>query len=67
MKEFSDVIEDLNLIDLQLEDNNYTWFKRDNLEAALRIDRILVLEEWDDNFNNTRPNALQRSDQATIL
>lgn len=27
MREFSDVIEDLKLVDIQLEDCSYTWFK----------------------------------------
>lgn len=30
MREFSDFIEDMNLIDLQLDDANFTWFKGDN-------------------------------------
>ncbi|KAG5586475.1 hypothetical protein H5410_046909 [Solanum commersonii] len=68
MKEFSDVIDDLKLLDLQLEDNNYPWFKGDNLEAASRIDRILILEEWDESFNNIKQNALQRlvSDHSPV-
>ncbi|WMV46346.1 hypothetical protein MTR67_039731 [Solanum verrucosum] len=35
MKEFSDVIEDLKLVDLQLEDNNYTWFKGGQSRGSL--------------------------------
>lgn len=45
MREFSDFIEDLKLIDTQLEDNTYIWFKVDYLEIASRIDRILILGE----------------------
>ncbi|KAG5621167.1 hypothetical protein H5410_006385 [Solanum commersonii] len=49
MKEFSDFIEDMKLVDLQLED-----------EAASRIDRILISEEWDDKFQNLKQIPLQR-------
>lgn len=68
MKESSDVIEDLNLVNLQLEDNNYMWFKGDNLEATSRIDGILISEKWDDNFNNIRQSVLQRliSDHSPV-
>ncbi|WMV09781.1 hypothetical protein MTR67_003166 [Solanum verrucosum] len=41
-QEFSDLIEDLNLIDLQLENAKFTWFKGDNHQIASRIDKILV-------------------------
>lgn len=60
MKEFSDFIEDMKLIDLQLEDATYTWFKGEQHEAASRIDRILISEEWDANFNNLKKVPLQR-------
>ncbi|WMV23105.1 hypothetical protein MTR67_016490 [Solanum verrucosum] len=60
MKEFSDFIEDMKLVDLQLEDVTYTWFKGDQQEAASRIDRILISEEWDDKFQNLKQIPLQR-------
>ncbi|KAG5630486.1 hypothetical protein H5410_002203 [Solanum commersonii] len=41
IREFSDLIEDLNLIDLQLANAKFTWFKGDNHQIASRIDRIL--------------------------
>ncbi|XP_070029774.1 uncharacterized protein [Nicotiana sylvestris] len=40
MVEFSDFIEDMELIDLRLEGGYYTWFKGDNHTAASRIDRF---------------------------
>jgi len=55
MKEFSDHIEDKKLIDLQSKDATYmgdTWFKGDQQEAASRIYRIQISEEWNANFNN---------------
>ncbi|WMV58328.1 hypothetical protein MTR67_051713 [Solanum verrucosum] len=60
MKEFFDFIEDMKLVDLQLEDVTYTWFKGDQQEAASRIDRILISEEWDDKFQNLKQIPLQR-------
>ncbi|WMV51255.1 hypothetical protein MTR67_044640 [Solanum verrucosum] len=60
MREFSDLIEDLNLIDLQLENAKFTWFKGDNHQIASRIDRILVSQEWDDVFSNLKQYTMQR-------
>lgn len=45
MREISDVIEELKLIDIQLEDNHYTWFKGDNQKIASMIYIILFSEE----------------------
>ncbi|WMV55555.1 hypothetical protein MTR67_048940 [Solanum verrucosum] len=68
MKEFSDFIEDMNLIDLLLEDAKYTWFKWDLHEAASRIDRMLISADWDDSFNNMNQIPLQKitSDHTPI-
>jgi len=60
MKEFSDFIKDMKLVDLQLEDGTYTWFKGDQHEAASRIDRILIFKDWDDKFQNLKQIPLQR-------
>lgn len=60
MREFPDVIEDLKLIDIQREDNKFTWFKGDNQNIASRIDRILFSEEWDESVNNLKQMSLQR-------
>ncbi|WMV41830.1 hypothetical protein MTR67_035215 [Solanum verrucosum] len=60
MIEFSDFIEDMNLIDLQLQDGNYTWFKGDNHDTTSRFDRFLLSEEWDDCFSNIKQSPLQR-------
>ncbi|CAN4107708.1 unnamed protein product [Withania somnifera] len=49
------------LIDLQVENTTYTWFKGDNHVAASRIDRVLIFEEWDECFNNLKQIPLQRS------
>ncbi|KAM3264299.1 hypothetical protein P3L10_001293 [Capsicum annuum] len=69
MREFSDLIKDTNLIDLQLENASYTWFKGDHQRIASRIDRILVFQEWDDFFSNLKQVALQRlvSDHSPIV
>ncbi|WMV42189.1 hypothetical protein MTR67_035574 [Solanum verrucosum] len=60
MKEFSNFIEYMKLVDLQLEDATYTWFKGDQHEVASRIDRILISEDWDDKFQNLKQIPLQR-------
>lgn len=60
LREFSDLIEDLNLVDLQLENAKFTWFKGDNHLIASRIDRVLVSQEWDDAFSNLKQCTIQR-------
>ncbi|WMV19520.1 hypothetical protein MTR67_012905 [Solanum verrucosum] len=65
MREHSDFIEDLKLIDIQLEDNTYISFKGDYQEIASRIGRILILGEWDDNLKQI-PLRWLRSDHAPL-
>lgn len=50
MLEFSNFIEDMKLVDLELEDASYTWFKGDQHKVASRIDMILISKEWDGRF-----------------
>ncbi|XP_070007559.1 uncharacterized protein [Nicotiana sylvestris] len=59
MVEFSDFIEDMEMIDLRLEGGNYTWFKGDNYTAASRIDRFLISEEWDVRLRNIKQTIQQ--------
>ncbi|WMV08412.1 hypothetical protein MTR67_001797 [Solanum verrucosum] len=73
MREFSDLIEDLNLIDLQLANAKFTWFKGDNHQIDSRIDRILrknVLEKLDVMENISTYRALtedEATEKATLL
>ncbi|WMV37016.1 hypothetical protein MTR67_030401 [Solanum verrucosum] len=60
MREFSDFIEDMGLIDLQMENATFTWYKGDNHEVASRIDRILFSKEWEESFNDLKVIPLQR-------
>ncbi|KAG5610160.1 hypothetical protein H5410_021441 [Solanum commersonii] len=48
--EFSDFIEDLELIDLPLEGGTHTWFKGDTNNVASRIGRIIFTTEWGVTF-----------------
>lgn len=60
MREFSDFVEDMGLIDLQMENATFTWYKGYNHEVASRIVKILISEEWDESFNNLKLIPLQR-------
>lgn len=60
LSEFSDLIGDMNLNDLQLGNDTFTWFRGNNHQIASRIDRILVSLEWDDAFNNLKQYTMQR-------
>lgn len=68
MVEFSDLLEDLKLIDLQQQDWKFTWFKGDNLDIASRIDRFLISEDLGGSFSNMNHFTLQRmaSDHSPV-
>ena len=42
MEKFSEFIEDLNLIDLSLEGESFTWSSGTKQPSMSRIDRVLV-------------------------
>lgn len=62
MREFSDCIEDMDLVDPQLGSESYTWYKGDNHTTASRIDRILVSIEWNNLFNILKQTTFAKSD-----
>lgn len=69
MKNFSDTIEDLCLIDLPLHGATYTWTRGENIHQASRIDRFLVANDWSDTFRKLTqmvlPNVI--SDHKPIM
>lgn len=69
MSTFSDVIQDLCLVDLPLKGAFYTWTRGENPIQAPRIDRFLVSSEWNDNFNKISQLALPNviSDHIPIM
>ncbi|XP_060216839.1 uncharacterized protein LOC132644270 [Lycium barbarum] len=69
MTDFSDFIEDMELIDLELSGGNFTWKKGDRFTIAARIDRFLFCEEWDANFRNIKQSIIHRvtSDHSPIM
>ena len=56
MEKFSEFVEDLNLVDLLLEGDSYTWSSGSDQLAMSRIDRALVTSDWEDHF----PDVIQR-------
>ncbi|WMV43325.1 hypothetical protein MTR67_036710 [Solanum verrucosum] len=68
MNDFSDVIENMELIDPPLDGGIYTWAKESNLEVVSRIDRIMYSSEWEENFCNVKQELQPRvcSDHALI-
>lgn len=68
MLEFSDLINNLELVDLPLSDGIFTWDRGNNEGTASRIDRFLVSTEWDEAFSNIKQSLLPRlgSDHCPI-
>lgn len=58
MKSFSDIIQDLSLIDLPLQGAFYTWSRGEDSIQASRIDRFLFSSEWNDTFKDIKQIAL---------
>ena len=70
MLEFSDFIEDLNLVDLPLGGGGkYTWSNGSTNPSLSRIDRFLISSDWEDFFPDVVQNLLPRplSDHHPIV
>ena len=50
MEQFSEFIEDLNLIDLPLEGGSYTWSSSLDQPLMSRIDKVLVSHDWEEHY-----------------
>lgn len=46
MRGFSNIIQDLGIIDLPLQGAFYTWSRGEDIYQASRIDRFLISPEW---------------------
>ncbi|XP_019244358.1 PREDICTED: uncharacterized protein LOC109224226 [Nicotiana attenuata] len=60
MNSFSEIIDDLDLIDLPLQGAQYTWSRGETSLQASRIDRFLFSSEWNETFKSINQVALPR-------
>jgi hypothetical protein len=69
MEEFSDFIFMHNLVDLPLEDGQFTWSNNQEDQIWFRIDRFLVSSEWEERFPEVSQRRLTRllSDHFPLL
>ena len=69
MEKSFEFIEDLNLIDLPLERGSDTRSSGTDQPAMSRIDRALVIPDWEEHFPNVIQRILPRpiSDHSPIL
>lgn len=69
MADFSEFINDVGLVDLQLLGDSFTWKNGVEHIIAARLDRFLVFEEWDVGFRNIKQSILHRvtSDHSPLL
>lgn len=50
MATFSDIIQDLGIIDLPLQGAQFTWSRGENNQQDSRIDRFIIFPKWNDSF-----------------
>lgn len=69
MNDPSDFIEDMSLEDSHLVGGNYTWRKGDRHDVAIRRDRFLFSDEWNEEFRNIKQTVLHKvtSGQTPIM
>lgn len=69
MSLFSNLINDLDLIDLPMGNQNYTGSNMQSDPTLAKLDRFLISTEWDQTFPLTKVLALPRitSDHTPIL
>lgn len=60
MKDSSDSINELELVDPPLTGGSFTWNKGNNQGVASRIDRFLFSTEWDEEFSKIKQILLPR-------
>uniref|UniRef100_A0A2N9GN59 Reverse transcriptase domain-containing protein n=1 Tax=Fagus sylvatica TaxID=28930 RepID=A0A2N9GN59_FAGSY len=69
MSDFSDFIDDLNLVDLPLHGGQYTWCNGSSNPSMSRIDRVLVSSDWEEQYPDVFQKLLPKpiSDHAPLL
>ena len=69
MRRFSEVMNELGLRDLPLQGGPFTWRGGLNNQCMPRLDRFLVIADWESQFSNTIQSTLSRlvSDHCPVL
>ena len=60
MRRFSEVLEELELRDIPLQGGPFTWEGGMNNQSHFRLDRFLVIDNWDSLFNGIVQFVLPR-------
>ncbi|KAJ9708014.1 hypothetical protein PVL29_000195 [Vitis rotundifolia] len=69
MRRFSEVIGELGLRDFPPSGGPFTWIGGTNSQAASRLDRFLISDQWEDHFSAITQSVLPRtvSDHSPIV
>ncbi|RVX20185.1 Transposon TX1 uncharacterized 149 kDa protein [Vitis vinifera] len=64
MRRFSKVLDELALRDLPLQGGPYTWSGGLNGQSKSRLDRFLILEDWENHFSGVSQRTLPRPEEG---
>ena len=69
MRRFAEVLNELGLRDIALQGGPFTWRGEQNNHSMSRLDRFLIMADWECQFNNVVQSILSRlvSDYCPIL
>ena len=69
MRRFTEVVNELGLRDLPLQGGPFTWRGGNGNQCMSRLDRFLVLGDWESQFSNVNQRTLPRpvSDHCPVL
>lgn len=69
MTEFSEWINDMELVDPHLFGGSYIWRRSENYESASRIDRFLYSSQWKELYLHIKQSVIPKlgSDNNPIM
>lgn len=65
--EFNDLINEIWIIDVPLREHRYTWLSLREYPSLAKLNRVLILEEWESRFSLASTSTVMRPTLDHIL